>query len=790
MKKTWKSAVEVSSLLDTLGNPPNLSEIFSLSRFWSSALYPENYKASERWDEIVTLTDYGDEASKLLHDNFPNLPAWELKLRLLICLYHHELYIDHEASDVQAIANLLSTELRQHRIQLPYRFGRLLYDRFHDMDVHGRTDHLPPELVAKLVNGTPQGVYQMDVFVSGPLGIIKSEDKRYFPPSTNLPLWHCSDTGCGALHSVECIQFDGSPPHDSRRFDDIVELQFGKPSEWFAPLMMMHRGEDYEFGRPFSDIPLVIGDCFFGVERSILVENLLRSRLSTAIREIISTAKGSGFLTGSPSEISSKLSEEEHLQILCLATDANLRDITDTLIHQKKIKLGRGENRGTKETSFFASHFDTDTEVGVLGLRSVNINPILKLTSLILSAYTESNSLSDLEWRLHTKTEQNIKSALVEYIGKSEPKKVISDVVFPSRDVTAYICSKVGLPVSHTEFSEDFSNHLLWKLGFNPPIFSDFCSRFHARIQEFETILLSLESIVGEDDREKIRSAGVNLFVSLEEFIETLVSYSSWTLGSDHFENTDFIYNSQEARALVPTLLGATQNSAGADFTWSTNGGNTLGCSLTYLNALVTWLLALDKADRESLLRPEVDLPHYAGNPNFMFPFRHVQLWADSEIQNIRSYGRELSEIARLLAQSNLAKIRNGLDHKRDEENFPTLDEMLGCSARIRQALEKSEARRYYPNEYWLISKHESQANFYEYELVDYRQRILRLNGPNMASGMKAAKFGQPLLIAPGNLIGVSNAEIIFRCSYKNAYSDYWVNYPKRRSVPPEDKRD
>lgn len=791
MSQNWKSLVEVELYLDSIDRPSKLSKLFSLSRFWNSAIYPESYKASERWEAIAVLSEYGNRMLEILHNLDAKATTSDKLLQLFVSFYHHDLFFDYEKCDIDGIVDLLSAEIRQFHIQIPHRFGRRLYDRFHEMDIHGRTDHLPPEHVTKLISGTPQGVYQMDVFVSGPLGIIKSSDVRFFPPSVQLPLWHCSDTGCGALHSVELLQFDDTPPKIAEHFDDVLESQFGKPSEWFAPLMMMHREDKYEYGRYLSDIPLAIGDCLFGVERSSLVEQMLKSSNSTAMREIIERVKGRDFSSGSPSDVASKLDEEEQLQLLCIATDHQLQENIDALIFQRKIRIGLGEIRETKTSSYLVSHFDTGTEFGFLGVRSTDVNPILKLTTLILSAYTESKSLPDLAWRLHSNPDQNIKSALIEHFGKFDTAKIVTDIIFPSRDVTSFICKEVGLKVPQGEFGVDFSNQLLWKLGFNPPIFPDYCARFHARIQDFENILLGLEAISGEDDREKARSAGVNLFVSLEEFIEILVSYNSWLLGADHFKDTNFVYNFLEACAIVPSILGKSISNDNVDFSWVQAGGNTLGCSMQYFSALIEWIKNLEKGvGRESLLRPDSDLPHFADNPNYTFPFRHTQLWADAELHSIRKIGRELGEIYRLLAQSNLAKIRNGLDHKRDEENFPSIDEMLSCSVRLKQALEQAEARRYFPNEHWLVIKRQTHAGFFEFEFTDYRGRIIRLNGPNVASGMRSATFGTPMLICPGNLIGVSNSEMILNIKQKSIYSDYWANYPKRRIVPPESKRD
>jgi hypothetical protein len=172
------------------------------------------------------------------------------------------------------------------------------------------------------------------------------------------------------------------------------------------------------------------------------------------------------------------------------------------------------------------------------------------------------------------------------------------------------------------------------------------------------------------------------------------------------------------------------------------------------------------------------------------FPFRHTSLWADCDSSALRRYTEDFSKIVKLLAQSRLASVRNGLDHKRPESTFPSGDEMLACVARLRESFEVADLTRIYPKVFWLYSNRSYRAGTNEFEIRDYAGRTTLFFGPDLAIGVPTVQFDRPFLVCPGNLLGVPNAEICFRLADWNEYTKYWDGYPRRRRIPIADQRE
>ena len=245
------------------------------------------YKADPVWPSYVTLNPRSTEVVTVLGTPPSDVEPADYHLALFGYFSHHAILVDWTRCNLHAIAALLQRELLSEKLRLPYRFGRALYDRFNDTDHASRTDHLVAKDVEALLSGTPIGVYQVSRYVTGPLGVLESSEPRLLPPSHRLPLWHCSDTGCGFLHVVEAL-----PPliplvRTDRDIEQRLQDAFGPQSEWQSVLPWLHRGDRWETGRPYFDLPSVIGDCIVGPERTSLLQAALLGADRTVLRDAL-----------------------------------------------------------------------------------------------------------------------------------------------------------------------------------------------------------------------------------------------------------------------------------------------------------------------------------------------------------------------------------------------------------------------------------------------------------------------------------------------------------------------
>ncbi|WP_139834512.1 MULTISPECIES: hypothetical protein [unclassified Pseudomonas] len=780
----WRSNVDIALELELVGGGNALEKLFSLSVLWKGAIYPEGYTADKKWPDLLRLSEKGESFARAMSAHYGLGEEADFYLALFAKFNHHDVFFSPEHSDVEGISALLENEILSERIRLPYRFGRCLYDRFHDLEQINRANHLLPHDVDKLLHGTPKGVYQVGSLVVGPLGVLTSTEPRAIHPISTLPLWHCEDTGCNTVHHVDLLPHQTVINRIFRAVNRQALDEFGPPSEWKKELKWRHRDARWENGRKYSDIIEMIADCIVGQERFSLTVQALKGSGKLSLRQLLSRPpRKKAASEGTPEEVASRLTGEEQLQLLMYLDDSLLVEYIDELVSKKTIKIPLGDVR-RPEFSAAGMGQDQRSELSVLGVRSFQPNAISNLSALIWQAYESEGVLNELEWKLRQAGGKSPRESLFNYIRDRGPEVVVKELVLSSAALTKRICADVKLALSHVDSNDDVSvEKMLWKLGFNPSGYSDTLKRLKSRLRDFNEKLLSIPSIDTENDREAIRSVGVNLFVSLEDFLDNFISYNVWLLYNDHFTANRFQYDIDVARRSVSLALGSKLQVEDVVVSWSSKGNNALGTLLQYLNKAAVWMESLEEGDRDVLKKSDSDLPHYYDDKLRPFPFRHTQLWADTDLTELAKHKEGFLSISRLIHQAGLASVRNGIDHHRDEHSFPDADKMIACAARLSQALESADINRYFPKQFWLVSKKENRYGAVEYLYMDYANRELVAFGPHFASGLPSHMYNYPVVIAPGNLLGYPNSQMMFWVQERSEYSVFWEDYPKRRKL-------
>ncbi|MEK7400487.1 MAG: hypothetical protein AAB116_26380 [Candidatus Poribacteria bacterium] len=779
---SWKSGIEINNDLKNFPQIKRLELAYNLRTFIIYAIYPNDYLASPNWQDSIVLTESGQALLEFARPGKKKIQINDIYMALFLHLYYHELLIDVENTNLDLIRSTLNDELLNFRIHLPYRYGRLLYDKFNNTVQSNRIESLDAEESIELLKDTPQGVYQMGKILSGPFGLLTSQETRFLPPSSRIPLWHCSDTGCSAIHHVE---LDQSPVPISDAFhcmSDLAEKQMGPKSEWEIALMLMYKHEQYQFGRPYYDLPALLADAVLDNERTNLLAFALDSENGLLLRNVIGSApRRKNLAEGTSNQVSTRLTESEQLQILLLLKDFDLVGLIDEYVSEGKIQIPHSEIRRPKATPPSPYSRNYSTELLSFGIRSIRGNPLISLASAIWSAYENQNLLDELKWKLGKSPTRN---SLMDYISKS-PEEAIRDLVISSEPITLELSKRLNIKIPDYATKDYIIKSFLWKFGFGLPRYNDEYSRLRERLELFNNILMETNSIKTESDRQAIRSVGVNLFVSVEYFIGQLISYNIWLLSSDHFEVTRFQYNSHSAFDSVKRTLGEEINLDDYRAIWNENGVNTLGTLMAYLQKSLKWMLLLPNQEKDVIKRPKEGFPHYADDPEMFFPFRHTEMWADCEPSELDSFIDKYKKIVDQLNKSNLASIRNGLDHRRDDVSFPSINGMIECVKKLQEAFDLTDNNRFIPKEFWLNSYSFNRFGREQYIYYDYMNRDLQLNGPNPIINKESLQtFDSPILIAPGNLLDLPNSSLIFGISEDSAYSKYWSGYPRRRKIP------
>ena len=777
-----------------LGTPPPAEAVrlFALRQVLLGGLMMPSFAVDRRWVQAIQPSEDGLALLDKIGAggagrSFSDAEAHFILFRMF---YDLDLLVSVDDSDAELASELIHDALTKQHLKIPHRFGRKLYDRFNDDFRTTRTDHLMYPFACELLDGQAQGVCQMGYAVTGPLGLLSSASGRYTPPSLRVPLWHCSDTGCEALHRVRLLDNPEGYAGAVEKLRQDRRQKHGPPSEWVAVLSRYIRGDDQP--RAYFDIAAFLADALTPKELDALFRFALATRVGPAIRLTLDEcSNGAPLGSGRPDEIADRLSHVQQLQAALCCSDDDLVWLLDEGVRTEVLQPSASRTRRSRHVPSRVCNGDTKTELGRLGARSTRGNSMASLAMRIWSAYESNGLVDDLKWHLRSHRGQSPRVALMNYLRDSDLGTTVQDLVLSNPRVTQYFQDCLtGLELTG-ERQRDIDT-LLWKAGFDLPVFMDGYgySRLRDRLTAFDEVVLSAGRPLTEDDMEGIRGIGVNLFVSVEAFIEELLAYQIWLLSSDHFVTTQFEYSHAQACSRVPDVLG-TQVTAGSEtFTWSVDGKNNLSTLLAYLSATAEWAAQLPSTDPEPLLRPTDDLPFYAEDPHLEFPFRHTQLWADCDQEELRTYVGALEEVVKKVNRSRSAEVRNGIDHKRRKDEYPDPDTMRAAVMELRDALDLADTQRLIPKAFWLTSVKTDRAGRQIWELYDYRGRTLVLHGPNLTWRRPDYSYDQPKVVAPMNLLGLPNGEITFYIHYETEYERYWSNYPRRRRIPPGEASD
>ncbi len=377
------------------------------------------------------------------------------------------------------------------------------------------------------------------------------------------------------------------------------------------------------------------------------------------------------------------------------------------------------------------------------------------------------------------------------YLQRAKPLNAIDTLVLASPRVTNEVANALETTV---EVPNERARALIaWKLGFDLPREDRRPTMMQLVFDNLHETLLRIAVPNGDADRQAIRAAGVNAFVELEGLLDEVVSYVVWMLQSDHPKETHFVYSGSIASKCVAETLGDELRS-GNDFAkWSTSG-NTLGTSLRYFQRLKEWIAELPAMDRSTLLRGENAVHARSSDNPLVFPFRHVQLWADASPDGLAGVAAVVTGCADILGAADVAGIRNSLEHYREPERFPATNRILDAVVAVRSFIALAGSERLLPKLYWFSGESTDAFGQRVITMVDHKNDVYLLRAPRTVVGLlpwSSIASPRPVLIAPGNLFGLPNSDILFRARQESLYSTYWNGYPARRDavlVVPDDR--
>ncbi|MBV6684746.1 hypothetical protein KV679_13580 [Bacillus sp. JRC01] len=771
-------------------NTDSLRTINGIVKFLKESILNNNYKPSSLYGDAICLSTEGEEIlKKLITEGTADIEIkTELKLAVLLSSVRN-ININH--TDVDKLFKAIHEEIKNGRLLFPYVFGRELYDKFYYLYDHpNRLNHND---TLRLLNDSQNGVFQVDNLISGPFGLLKSQENRNFSPLRTIPIYHCSDTACQNLHQTE---LSTSSSIISNYLNKVQEIQRDIPKRNSIPKLVPLRQRNVFDDSNLDELIVLIGT--FPVEELRVLLAYLIDR-NKRIRSHFPTDRVFiQFWQGDGEKIASNLKHAQCLQLIFLCKDIEIVEALEKVIYENKIKIPTTEVRSPHFTKKANRVFKITTECSKYGVRCI-INgyketntALIRLKNLITMLYSESNNLERLNWKLRNVNGENFVEKIEKYLLSEDPKNILMNLIFDNPDyvVKTFQYLKYGdFEFPFSPLKEEFVvNKILWKLGFNSMAFPEYLNVFWKRHNQFLKTI-NVNDIVSEEDKEIIRSAGVNYFVSLEEILDYSLSFITWSLLADHFLDTNFVFNLDSARSFMVDKINSYNYSISdsEQLVLDGEGKNTLYPLIkgfTVLSEICEKYLD----EKENYKRPTSEYPYYHMKTDiYQFPFEYkiaLLNLNESEVRRVISF---LKEITITLEANNISNVRNRIKHNRPINEFPNAEELMNTCEVIDQLIKSMENLGVIPHLYMYAGTEIDQFGRGGTKYKNYQNVPLQLNNNSQYIRCGLPEYNIPQIIIPNIHIKNSIDKLRFYYQERTLYSVFWENYPKHKIQYEED---
>ncbi|MFE9112839.1 hypothetical protein ACFYN9_24900 [Streptomyces collinus] len=756
----------------------NIFRLMTLSEILGYCLIARDYKPSTHLNNQIKLTEYGHEKVQAFARK--RIPIPEARAICFLEFSWIDLLIDHKATDPILVQEAIGRQIKDGSIYYPFVFGRELYDRAYErIEPDKRELDLADTL--EFLEGTPQGVFQLHEYVTGPFGLLSSQELRFYQPQRHANLLHCSDASCHQLHRVHFSTASEAPVNKHRiEAGRVLQRESEIPSAWASFLSDVFS----ELAHPARDnvseplIP-ILGDCLTDTEIRALTEWLLDNTKGT-LRSVC----GNLGLRGSASEIAGNLNRAELMQLCLTMSDRDIIQGIDTLVHQDVIRVPQSEIRKPpiNDDSAFGA-FRMRSELGRHGIRTrsarMNLAP-LRLRSLIEHMYRLSDvgDREELEWQLREATGDTLEARLENYLLDQSPESVVESLVLARKSNAVAACEILRLREGATE-GKDFIPLILWKLGFASPNEGDPHADFWRLHQEMERMARLGPGRPLSPSVEEFRGAAANYFVALESALDDALAFTVWALSHDHLtDRRPFVFEPDRQRPdSYRWLQSAVAQSGDRELVYGEV--NSLYALCRGFQCLGSELQRL-AAERDAHEREPDDIPRWVGQQTLQrFPFSHVVPFLDLTDDSREMILRNLQEISRTLVSERIYDARNNWLHGgRKDLDFGNVRASLSAISDAVQLIEDcgflrttfaKSAHRSDDHGRSVATLRNSRGITLE---VHEPSPFFWLGLPNVASGVHvvtAACFS-----APSNFLR-------FRSEVTSPFTEMWSDYPRRK---------
>jgi len=765
-------------------------KILHVSTLLRRSVIRADYRIPDEMNTAIYLTPAGNSILQTLKTK-NDVPVKEAKLMCLLVLAYREPLVDVERTNYRVLLDEVGKQIASGDIRYPFVYGRLLYDKAAQLFADER-DYLSVADTAKLLESTPQGVWQVDNLVTGPFGVLESSFIRNVGPHTNVPLQHCADRACRQVHYVQLTTAYEAPVNAHRyKLSRLLEAGGREPSDWngFIDQLTRTRGERdrYDDLDPAS-LTFWLGDALADSELRLLLAAAL-DRTGGALREI---AKPVG-LDGRASSIAESLSRAQIMQLLFCVSDRQLAQEIDRLIANGGIDIPSGEIRRARvnqRESF--GYWQLRAEAGHRGMRVKSAEaglPLLRLRRLVGELYDGSSvqEMNDLDWLLRRTEGMTAGGKLEDYLRSASPADVLRNLVLARREkaekARALLAVEVDLSVAT---DEDVVASLLWKLGFdsaeNESRYDQFLRHQDEIVRLVRAALLSAAS-----DEEPIRKSASVYFQDLEWLLTDCLAYTAWALTTDHFvSERPFVYRpSADEKTSLESLNGVQVPNDKTAEAILFSEDNTLYPLVRGFGILATSLRIYMEREAQFPRGPDTH-PSFADKTKLKrFPFAHSIPFLDLQPEAQKGIIDALEDVGRRMLRHDVPSVRNNLSHFR--RTTVDMSQVLNALEEVKSAVSALESAGFVRIPYRRVSTTVDEWGRRTVTLAASGGPEVAFTRPSAFDWLGLPGLSEEQYLMHAAVFAAPNEVLRFKLAYDSPYEDLWTGYPSRRESSSKD---
>ncbi|GAB3068478.1 hypothetical protein [Micromonospora schwarzwaldensis] len=779
----------VDELVDLYGSDEyraTLRSLLDLRELLSECIIRRSYRVSREMYETVKLSALGERVT----DNFvkKNIKYPEARFICYLHMFHSDLLIDAIGSDVPALVEIVSRQIRERELLFPYVYGRTLYDKINSMPFGANRTVLTAEESLEVLEGTPQGVFQMGRFITGPFGLIETSHRRVLPPDRSIP-FHCSDARCTSTHYRSLVSDQAAQINESR---SIAEKIFDKETKNRCDWKEFFNRIDLTPQNVYDDLS---GDCVaYLIGDSLTIEEmrrLLEWLLDNTKNSVRQAASAVGIKGGPAARMVADLNVAELLQLTLTASNQAIFAALDSLVMDGTIPVPLGEvRRPVVNEDEEMGAYDLQPELGRFGVRIRSSSlplALMRLRRLVGQMYRmdDEGDRTDLEWQLRSEEGPSLEAKIEHYLQRGEPREVVSSLLLARRSNFIVAASKLSLAEEILSTDEERVNAVMWKLGFSVEDLLDPHKEFWLLHERLTQAVRQAPPTMTSRDIDRIRGNTGSYFPQLESVLRESLYYTTWALTTDHSSSPrPFIYRphvDEEGARLKLDDLGKGNRQDG-DYAVRFNEKPDLYALTRGFQILGDWL-AEQEGSASDFERPDTGIPKWVLKQELQaFAFRSTLPFLNL-LPDSRSFVvRQLKEISQRLVSAEAHEARNEWAHGRS--STPDVEMLKRAVDAIRDAVTWIEDAGFCRHVFRRVKATVDDASRQEILFVDGRGREFAFHRPSRFSWLDLPSLTYSQHIMPAARFAEPNEVLRFISESDSPFSRLWRDYPVRSADP------